>query len=392
MMHAWRLIPATVLAIVGATIQAEAFAQSPPAPVLSFTPIGHEETVYSYSNDKCADDDVPDAAARAFRDAKGNVHLIAAAANNRAMVGPDFNHLRNNCQVIYSAPLDPDPSHFDDQGWLESFYTTNGNDVYALVSMDYHPDRHNIRCGKSDATKGSCWYAAITLVKSSDGGFRFSEGRDVESRFVAGPSRPFSPDITTTAGALVPSNIVKFNGAYYVLVSVASDPPQQSGECLLRATELKDAKSWKGWDGDGFNVSFIRPNKDSMDRKQSQCKPLADIHHAPVRSLSVVRNGFVIVEMDSGNKDHKSAAIAQTSSDLIHWTAPVQVMEIPVYTPGGGTKGQHGYYYPSLIDQDSKSLSFEAVGSSAYLYLTQYTYGAGRNRNIVRYPLRVEQK
>ena len=44
----------------------------------------------------------------------------------------------------------------------------------------------------------------------------------------------------------------------------------------------------------------------------------------------------------------------------------------------------------ALIDGNSKSLTFDTVGSTAYVYLTQYTYGAGRDRNIVRYPVRID--
>src|ERR1700684_3564380 len=106
------VIRVALAGLVGLLMATQAFA----APVLSFTVTGPEQTVYSYQRDKCDSDDVPDAAVRAFKDSKGTVHLIAAAPLNRALVGPDLDHVKKSCNVVYHAGTDPDPSHFDDEG------------------------------------------------------------------------------------------------------------------------------------------------------------------------------------------------------------------------------------------------------------------------------------
>ena len=289
-----------LLEMSGLVLITQAHGQPPAAPAVTFTVTGAEQTVYSYSKDRCGGDDLPDAATRAFRDSKGTVHLIAPAPLNRAMLGPDLDHVRKDCRIVFQASKDADPSHFNDQGWLESFYTDDGTNVFALVSMDYHPDRHQGRCGSDGSTKGACWYATITEVKSGDGGYNFVSPDAAEDRFVAGPRQPFSADFTGTIGALVPSNIVKFKGAYYSLVSVAADAAQPSGECLMRATDLRDVKSWRAWDGQDFNVRSTSPYKQAAGAQGTQasspggCVRLHDIRGA-VRSLSMLNNGFLAV-------------------------------------------------------------------------------------------------
>ena len=49
--------------------------------------IGSEKIVFDWTTDRCEDLDIPDAPARAFRDADGNVQLIASHSVNRRMIG-----------------------------------------------------------------------------------------------------------------------------------------------------------------------------------------------------------------------------------------------------------------------------------------------------------------
>jgi hypothetical protein len=77
------------------------------------------------------------------------------------------------------------------------------------------------------------------------------------------------------------------------------------------------------------------------------------------------------------------------SRDLLHWSSPAMIMNLPIYTPNKGPAGAIAYYYPSLIDHGSRSLNFETVGSSAYIYLTKYRYGMGENRDLVRFRINV---
>jgi hypothetical protein len=87
---------------------------------------GTEETVFDWSQNACEGADIPDAPARAFRDASGRVQLISSHYVNRRMIGPDLNHLTRDCHVIMRSTLNPDPAKFDDREWIHSPYTPDG--------------------------------------------------------------------------------------------------------------------------------------------------------------------------------------------------------------------------------------------------------------------------
>src|SRR3954466_4652541 len=95
---------------------------------------GSLETVFSWQRDACDRADVPDAPARAFRDAVGNVHLYAANHHNRGLVGRDLHSVRPvGCSSAFHGAEMADPAAYDDRAWLTSFWTQDGQTVYALV-------------------------------------------------------------------------------------------------------------------------------------------------------------------------------------------------------------------------------------------------------------------
>ena len=77
--------------------------------------VGPEQMVFQWSRSSCEPIDVPDAPARAFRDSKGNVELIAASYVNRRFIGPDLDHLAHPCDIVMPSQYDPNPAGFDDR-------------------------------------------------------------------------------------------------------------------------------------------------------------------------------------------------------------------------------------------------------------------------------------
>ena len=124
--------------------------------------------MFDYTEDACSPIDIPDAPARAFRDADGQVHLIASHYVTRAMVGPSLDAVRHDCRRVMVSDLDGDPARFDDREWITAPYTTDGRTVYALVHNEYQGDKHPGRCPSEEYLK--CWYNSITLARSTDGG------------------------------------------------------------------------------------------------------------------------------------------------------------------------------------------------------------------------------
>ena len=68
-----------------------------PNPVLEIT--GEEEVVFDWTTDRCEEENIPDLAARAFRDADGRVQLLLSHLTNYRLVGPDLDTLAPDCSL-----------------------------------------------------------------------------------------------------------------------------------------------------------------------------------------------------------------------------------------------------------------------------------------------------
>jgi len=111
--------------------------------------------------------------ARAFKDSANQVHLTISHYVNRQMIGPSLNQVTLNCNPTYSSDGNADPATYDDQEWIDSPYTLDGNTVYALMHEEYHgwdhpgecnfqghpstPKRSTVPSGKPGFDP-TCWY------------------------------------------------------------------------------------------------------------------------------------------------------------------------------------------------------------------------------------------
>ena len=349
------------------------------------------QTVFQYSTMACDSQDIPDDAARAFRDYMGVVHLIASHSINRAMTGPDVNHVQQLCNIIYEDSNSADPSTFDDMGWLETYYTEDGINVYAMVALDYHPYRHNLPCGTTPADADNCWYGTDIAATSSDGGYSFVSPAQGAPRLIAGSPYQFDSTYTATSGAFVPSNIVKrTDGYYYVVVSMVGRGVQKTGDCVLRTQNLADPQSWRAWDGTGYTIQFVDPYPTPPANPAANACTVVSAANliSPMRNLLELPNqqGYLGILYSQNTDSHGNVTFntySTTSLDLINWTAPVLILSLPETL---GTSPST-YAYPSLIDPNSTSRNFNTMGSSGYLYLTHLM--TGYDRDLVRYPVTI---
>src|SRR5690606_31472995 len=82
-------------------------ARAEPAGGYFLVPTGPVETVFDWSRDACVKSHVPDAPARAFRNADGEVRLIISHNDNRALLGPSLDAVVPSCAVVYEAGRSP---------------------------------------------------------------------------------------------------------------------------------------------------------------------------------------------------------------------------------------------------------------------------------------------
>lgn len=359
---------------------------------------GREETVFNWARDRCEDLDIPDSAARAFRNADGQVVLISPHFITRRSVGPDLGRVRHQCDVVMSSREDANPAMFNDREWLTAPYTLDGRTVYALVHEEYQGNTHPGHC--PSLTYMKCWYNAITLAVSQDGGATFRHAAPPPQDLVASIPYPYVPD-SGFHGVFQPSNIVhRDDGYFYSLVHVEKYRDQQVGSCLIRTRRLDDPKSWRAWNGSEFTVTFIDPYAETGQPPQDHvCKPVSPDQIAGMTD-SLTFNTYLdqyllvgpSVTVDPNTRKKVWGFYFSVSKDLIHWTDRKlfkAVELIQSYRCGD----RNPVYFPSLLDPSSTSRNFETTGRRPYLYFVRLHYASCKMtlyRDLVRIPIRID--
>ncbi|MBP2291394.1 hypothetical protein [Azospirillum rugosum] len=351
------------------------------------------ETVYDHRSQACEAWDVPDAPARAWKGADGTVHLLAAHTNARTLSGPSLDRLRHDCRVVFKSGKRDDPARYDDVGWLTSPYTLDGTTVYGLVHNEYHGHKRRNLCPAGDYM--ACWWNALTLTVSKDGGQSFGPGR-----YVAGIPYKFRGDLGRRAGLFAPSNIVERQGWYYAMAFAEGIGEQKRGVCLMRTRDLGDPKSWRAWDGRDFTVRFADPYAEGeADAAAHACAPLPP-GRLPFTVTSLVRHsgtGLWVAVMAGRRAERPGAqpvsgVWTSTSPDLVTWSPPRLALAAPLLTDKACGVAE-SYYYPAILDPNAKTRNFEDVGNNAYLYMTRLAQNGCKptqDRDLVRIMIRLE--
>lgn len=355
-----------------AVLACAAFATQVAAADLTIAPAApaRAETVFDWATQRCEQADIPDAPARAFRDFRGAVHLIATHHENRALVGPDFAHLRHACAVIYRGGHDDDPARYDDRQWLTSFATADGRTIHAVVHDEFHGHLRPALCPSGKYS--SCWYNALTYAVSTDGGASFHQPTP-PTNLIAGTPYRYAPDAGHPVGYFQPTNIVRRDGNSYMMFLATEVGAQPRAGCLARTATPGEPASWRGWNGTGFEVRFIDPYTDAGDPASHVC---ADVSHGrffemgslaydPTSALFVLVSS---IQHGQGNARHPPGAYVSTSPDLRAWSEPRPLLdERTLAREEGGGPYHYGFY--SLIDEASDSRDFDAIARAPSLFL-----------------------
>jgi hypothetical protein len=355
---------------------------------------GQPQVVFDWSREACATAETPDLPARAFRDHRGRVQVLVSHYENYRLIGSGLGRLRTDCHPVMSSNGAARPSRFSDREWIGSLFTRDGRTVWALVHEEYQGNRHSGRCPSGSYYR--CWYNAVTLARSTDGGRSYRPARRPPRHLVAGPSFRYRSDLGSR-GVFGPSNIVVGpEGAFYALVRVR-DLAGQRGVCAIRTRRISSPGSWRAWDGAGFGARFRDPYG-SPGSPSAPCRLLAPGRIAEMtESLTYNRalGRFLLVGLAPPGPLSVGPKVRgiyfSTSVDLVHWE-PRQLIA-PAVTKQNYRCGERPpIAYPSVIDPDSRSRTYATSGASPFLYYTKFHYLGCRqtdDRDLMRVRLEV---
>lgn len=362
-----------------------AYAQPEPALQLAGPPV----SVFEGGWPACDAHDIPDAPARAIRLADGTVQLYASDQTNRINAGPDLLHVRHGCTVVYRGAWNDDPAAFDDRTWIATPWTADGQTIWAVLHNEFHGQLRKALCPTGRYM--DCWYNALTLARSNDGGRTFH--REPGAALVA--TLPYRYDEVGIGhhGYFNPTNIVTHDGANYMMLFATHAAAQREGNCLLRTGSVPIANAWRAWDGAGFGVAFEDPYTARLPPEQHVCTPIGvGALRWPVTSL--VRHeasGLFIATMQDALR--QGGVFYSTSADLLHWSAPIRLLSAPGLR-SWTCSDPDPIAYPALLDPASADRNFQTVGATAQLYATRFETVDCRvtaKRTLVRWPVQLSR-
>jgi hypothetical protein len=339
---------------------------------------GPPVAAFDTRRDSCELTDIPDDAARAFRDYAGTVHLVASHSVTRAGLGATLETAKHNCQVVYTSRHDGNPADFDDYTWLTEFYNIDGKQIVALGHMEYHGWEHAGMCASKTDT-ASCWYNADTFLMSKDGGYHFTSPKPPANYVLSLPYK-YQPN-QGPEGYSVDTNILKVGDWYYTTAYSWAWPPrcgQGKGQppclvpdatCPIRTANVLDPSSWRGWDGKDFTVTFVDPYRGAMANPQAHtCAPVPYLDYANGTNFHEASRLFIATLWNQGSGDFGPQGVYfTTSADFIHWSKPALAItrnQMLRREP----EGNWSYMYFSLIDPNAKDSSYSTITDHPYLY------------------------
>jgi len=397
------LVPFLILALIASSEAQSASVNSQPSatpPIIHATLDGPRTAVFTTPKDSCDPNDLPDAMARAFRDSTGTIHFITASTDLYASLGPSLDILQHSCEAAYHSANDTNPADFNDQAWIDSFYTLDGINIAGLTHTEYHgwaiPGECHIT---NDNQYAACEYDSDTYHFSTDGGYHFNS-LNAPKNFLAGVPYKYPID-NGPLGYSVDTNVISFDGWYYAVATSWTWPPNCSGatgphRCItsggapLRTQNVFDPASWRGWNGTDFSLTFVDPYRGPVSH------PLQHVF-TPVQYMGFV-NAINVYNVGSqqvvvatlwdywDNELGPPGMYLTTSTDLVNWTKPtlvVTVKDLLAQDP----KGSWLYVYFSLLDPLAPDMNFATIGDHPYLYYVRLNNNNVYDRVVFRQPM-----
>jgi hypothetical protein len=348
----------------------------PPTPALLEGPA---VAAFDTARDSCEETDIPDDSARAFRDYRGTVHLVASHSVTRVGLGPTLETAKHTCQVAYQSAHDGNPASFNDYTWLTAFYDIDGKRIVALGHMEYHGWEHPGMCATKTDT-AACWYNVDTFTLSTDGGYHFTRPTPPGNYFLSLPVK-YQPN-QGPQGYSSDTGIVKVGQWFYATAYSWAWPPScgagkgqrpcvvPDATCPIRTTDILDPASWRGWDGKDFTVTFTDPYRAPVaDPAAHVCAPVPYLDYAGGVNYHPASQLLIATLWNQGSAASwgPNGLYFTTSPDFIHWSKPV-LAQTQDQMLRREPLGNWSYQYVSLLDPRSSDSSFMTITDEPYLY------------------------
>ncbi len=232
-----------------------------------------------------------------------------------------WRRVKHSCHAAFHSANDPNPADFNDQAWLDSFYTLDGKTIAALSHTEYHGWAHSGECHTQNYNE--CEYDSDTYHVSQDGGYHF-ESFKAPANFLAGIPYKYEID-RGPMGYSVDTNVVNFNGWYYAIATDWSWPPNCSGNkgphrCTvpsggapIRTTDVFDPSSWRGWNGTDFSLTFVDPYPSPVSHPKEHIYTPVPYMFA-VGGINVYQSANVVVATLWDYWDHELQALRACTS------------------------------------------------------------------------------
>jgi hypothetical protein len=192
------------------------------------------------------------------------------------------------------------------------------------------------------------------------------------------------------------SSILKAkDGYYYVISKIDYFKSEAQWACLLRTDDLSDPSSWRMWDGEGFNKAVIDPytagELSATEINEHVCAKLdqeniGNMHESLTYNEYLDRYVLIGISADNVGAGEVWGIYYSFSEDMVHWTRRQLLSDQQVlFTYEAGD--EKPLLYPSLLDPESPSLSFDVSGETGYIYYTKFNLTNPLDRDLVRMPV-----
>ena len=361
---------------------------------------GPEQILFDWSQNRCQDENIPDAPPRAVRDSWNRLQLLVTHWVNYRLIGRNFDDLKLDCRMTMGPLQNPNPAAYADKEWISSPYTIDGTHFWALGAQEFQGNTHASMCMTGNYFK--CLYMSINLFASSNRGDTWAHGPPPTQVVATTPYQYFKDD--GPYGPTTPTNIVRNprDGYYYSMIRLQGYLAQKAGTCVMRTRALANPTSWRAWDGSSFSTRFkLTPyNVVRMERAEPfACEPV-DYANIEKMTGSITWNKWLEKWMliDTVGKYEPSlnhnvyGVYYALSDDLVHWDDRQLLMHVATLIDHV-CGDEDPLVYPSAIDHSSRSRNFETTDQSFYLYFTRIHYASSPcyqtlDRDLVRVPIR----